>query len=592
KIRVIARLRPRLPGEPPDSSLQVVHVDGRPCVEISNLKNTTTGSFQFQFTNAHPGTATQENIFEQDILPMLEYVYSGITVTIFAYGVTSSGKTHTMQGTKEEPGVIPRVVQVCLRRAMTLASSTMIMSYMEIYKDEAYDLLVQREKAQKLPIRENGQGVVFVANLTSVEVDSVEEFNRLYNRANKQRSVASTNLNHASSRSHAILTLEARSLSPETGARVTCRINLVDLAGSENNNHTGNDAQRMVESSAINKSLSALGQVVDALNRGDSRIPYRNSRLTRVLSDALGGSSLGLIICNVAPGERFRQDTLNTLKFACKARNIESKTVVNERTSPPTTNIPLPPSKPGLASRPSMIAAPRPSMFMAPRSSMAVAPRPSTAGAPWASALPARTGSAMLRAGTVPFQVGSRASSVCGSRPSSNANTRQSSGGPLASISGTTVSSGLPVEDLEEKIRQLVEVEVTKRLTERESSLGERENEFRLREQEIREREKDIPSGIITPLLKHRKDLDNIELLRRLQDLERRCDDANNQGAFAEALTPVSKKKAGRAYVALARDQTQKRVVVLMGDLQAALDLYCKARTFVPDNVKLKERWI
>ncbi|KIY48363.1 hypothetical protein FISHEDRAFT_73723 [Fistulina hepatica ATCC 64428] len=78
KIRVIARLRPRLPGEPPDSSLQVVHVDGRPCVEISNLKNTTTGSFQFQFTNAHPGTATQENIFEQDILPMLEYVYSGI----------------------------------------------------------------------------------------------------------------------------------------------------------------------------------------------------------------------------------------------------------------------------------------------------------------------------------------------------------------------------------------------------------------------------------------------------------------------------------------------------------------------------------
>lgn len=206
--------------------------------------------------------------------------------------------------------------------------------------------------------------MVFVANLTTETLSSVAEFDSIYaqviildpltghcidlrnSRATNQRSVGATKLNHASSRSHAVLTIEVtmtegdrsraiHSLSSIYLTRspvITGKMNLVDLAGSENNKvyssvhasarlaHpvrklTGNDPSRMAESSAINKSLSVLGQVVRDLNLGKARIPYRNSKLTRILQDALGGSSVGLLICNIAPGTKFRKDTLNTLKY-------------------------------------------------------------------------------------------------------------------------------------------------------------------------------------------------------------------------------------------------------------------------------------
>jgi kinesin family member 22 len=133
-----------------------------------------------------------------------------------------------------------------------------------------------------------------------------------FSKALKSRSVGATNLNSHSSRSHAILCISVTRVFEET--TITGVVNLVDLAGSENNKLTGNDPARMLESSAINKSLSVLGQVVHALNSGHSRIPYRDSKLTRILQDALGGNAVGLLICNLAPGTKFRTDTLNTLK--------------------------------------------------------------------------------------------------------------------------------------------------------------------------------------------------------------------------------------------------------------------------------------
>ncbi|KAJ3515071.1 hypothetical protein NLJ89_g1995 [Agrocybe chaxingu] len=326
KVKIAARLRPRIQGELDDDSIHIVHssndtggssssLTGGSFITVPNPRDPTQ-IFKFPFSSCYDQDSTQEEIYRNDVEPLLDIVYSGVTVTIFAYGVTSSGKTYTMQGSKQEPGVIPRVIRGMFDKKNSLKQfqTTLSVSYMEIYKDDVYDLLVDRENAPKLPVRENHAGMVFVANLTSAPISNVAEFDSTYNNATLRRSVGATNLNRASSRSHAILTIEATMVDPVANTTLTGKINLVDLAGSENNKLTGNDPARMAESAAINKSLSVLGQVVHALNQGASRIPYRNSKLTRLLQDALGGTSVGLLICNLAPGIKFRQDTLNTLK--------------------------------------------------------------------------------------------------------------------------------------------------------------------------------------------------------------------------------------------------------------------------------------
>ncbi|KAG5716418.1 Kinesin-like protein KIF22 [Termitomyces sp. T112] len=273
KIKIIARLRPRLNAELDDGSVKVIHSSddtGSSSGSVISVTNPRDPSqvFKFPFSSCYDETSTQEEIFQNDVQPMIDVVYSGVTVTIFAYGVTSSGKTHTMQGSKSEPGVIPRTIQAMFDKKEMISgyNVSLFVSYMEIYKDEVYDLLVTRENAPKLPVRENDAGMVFVANLTSEPISTVEEFDIIYNRATKHRSVGSTNLNHASSRSHAVLTIEAKLYDPVENKILTGKINLVDLAGSENNKLTGNDHSRMAESAAINKSLSVLGQVVHALN--------------------------------------------------------------------------------------------------------------------------------------------------------------------------------------------------------------------------------------------------------------------------------------------------------------------------------------
>ncbi|KAF7970934.1 hypothetical protein HWV62_22580 [Athelia sp. TMB] len=280
-----------------------------------------------------------------------------------------------MQGTKADPGVIPRVVRTMFLKQSQLRRYTAKLSvtYMEIYKDDVYDLLVTRENAPKLPVRENDQGQVFVANLCRIPINSVEEFDALYARATKSRSIGSTNLNHASSRSHAVLTIEVTMSDSESDKTLTGKINLVDLAGSENNKLTGNDPSRMAESAAINKSLSVLGQVVHALNQNASRIPYRNSKLTRILQDALGGNSVCMLICNLAPGVKFRQDTLNTLNFAVRTKNVENKPVVNERDNrvqPKPHFAAIQPPPPKLAPavlQPTAVMSGRPSLVPNPR---------------------------------------------------------------------------------------------------------------------------------------------------------------------------------------------------------------------------------
>lgn len=182
KIKIAARVRPRLEHEIDDEGIQVTHTSGAPsCISVPNPRDVSQ-IFNFPLSSCYDQNSTQEDIFERDVRPLIDVVYSGVTVTIFAYGVTSSGKTHTMQGTKAQPGVIPRVVEAMFEQKASLQRSSveLSVSYMEIYKDEVYDLLVNRETAPKLPVRENDAGQVFVANLTSFPIKSMEEFDRIY----------------------------------------------------------------------------------------------------------------------------------------------------------------------------------------------------------------------------------------------------------------------------------------------------------------------------------------------------------------------------------------------------------------------------
>ncbi|KAL5496032.1 hypothetical protein ACEPAH_3125 [Sanghuangporus vaninii] len=607
KIRIAARLRPNIPGEILDDAVGVENDENGAFVTMTHPRDASQ-RFKFPFSSCYGPDSTQDEIYLNDVKPLLDVVFGGVTVTVFAYGVTSSGKTHTIQGTKAQPGIIPRVVRDIFERSRAVDDSEVdiSVSYMEIYKEEAYDLLVDRDSAPKLPIREDASGQVFVAHLSSLPISGVQDFDRVYASANKRRSVGSTNLNRSSSRSHAILTLQVQMADRDADQTVTGKINLVDLAGSENNKLTGNDPSRMAESSAINKSLSVLGQVVHALNQGASRIPYRNSKLTRILQDALGGNAVGLLICNLAPGTKFRQDTWNTLNlsFASRTKEIENKPVVNVRDNQPAPRAHFA----ALAPQPHVLPA-----VNVPSSSRQVG-RPSL--------LPMTTASKLLgpskgrvsgfgargSTGFQPFTIAPGNVQKTTKRirsESENAGDRRNSDRGNNSGSGIL---GMTEEEIDERIARAVEVEVARRLEERERRREEEERkEIEKQLLEVVQEEdshgstpdvvlpeditrpttsatcSSLPSGILTPLLKRHEDLDN-ELKRRLAELEQKYEQNSREVQLADVLSPTSKKKTGRAYVALARAHSEK------GDLQVALSLYKKAETYVPDNMKLKQR--
>ncbi|KAI0367731.1 kinesin-domain-containing protein [Pilatotrama ljubarskyi] len=562
RVKIAARLRPPISGEQHDNAIRVLRSPSGSAIVVDNPRDPSQ-TFNYPFTSCYDASSTQDEIFDSDVKPLIDLAFSGMTVTIFAYGVTSSGKTHTMQGTRQQPGIIPRAVQdIFLRTGLQSASRSLAVSYMEIYKDEVYDLLVDRESAVKLPVRENEAGKVFVANLSVLPLHTIEDFERAFSHANKQRSVGSTNLNAVSSRSHAILTLHVTVTDHSNNTTLSGKLNLVDLAGSENNKLTGNDASRMAESAAINKSLSVLGQVVHALNQGASRIPYRNSKLTRILQDALGGNSVGLLICNLAPGTKFRQDTLNTLNFAVRTKNIQNKPLVNQQVN--------------ATAGPSSVAI-QPAISAQTRSIPAPAHTTGTR-------LPGPRPSRVPRISNV-ASAGPRTSLTFSSLHAPGAKTE----GKLA-----VVPPHLTEEEINARIAKAVELEVARRLAEREAQRREEEEAAAAAagtSQSVSMHDEQASSlqslqpGLLTPLLKARQSHDE-ELKQRLEELESKFERGNKESHLADVLSPISRKKTGRAYVALARAHTQKN------NLQVALELYRKAEAYVPDNVKLKERII
>ncbi|ORX97824.1 kinesin-domain-containing protein [Basidiobolus meristosporus CBS 931.73] len=346
KVKVVCRVRPFLPHEEPDES---VTVEGN-SVAIVNQRNKSE-NLKYSFDSCYGPDAKQRSIFEKDVKPLIQNIFKGLNTTIFCYGVTGAGKTHTIQGSDKEPGIIPRTLQRVFKEKKKRPELDIKISYMEIYKENVYDLLVPRESNVGLAIREDSNRNIFVANLSEKTITSYEQFEKIYAIACKGRSTASTKLNMASSRSHAILSLQVQWRDEEKKKTITGKTHLIDLAGSEDNRRTGNGKDRMAESAAINKSLFVLGQVVEALNAGATRIPYRDSKMTRILQDSLGGRSLAMMIVNVAPGQKFYLDTHNTLNFATKSKEIVNKAVVNEVADQPKFVKPMAPASLGKAQR-------------------------------------------------------------------------------------------------------------------------------------------------------------------------------------------------------------------------------------------------
>ncbi|PYH84216.1 kinesin-domain-containing protein [Aspergillus uvarum CBS 121591] len=305
-------------------------------VRIPNPKNESE-EYSFQFNAVYEAEATQQELYEAEVAPTVKHLFNGFDVTLFAYGVTGTGKTHTMRGGKSlvDRGVIPRLLSSIYRRSRKMEKESngettvnVSLSYYEIYNDKVFDLFEPPEKRTLagLPLRDNG-GKTVVVGLTERPCHNLKEFEILYDQANINRSTSATKLNAHSSRSHAILCVR---VTVSTGDK-TCvsTASAIDLAGSEDNRRTDNDKERMVESASINKSLFVLAQCVEAISKKHSRIPYRESKMTRILS--LGqNNGLTVMILNLAPVKSYHLDTISSLNFANRTKKIEVREVENE----------------------------------------------------------------------------------------------------------------------------------------------------------------------------------------------------------------------------------------------------------------------
>ncbi|CAD6243285.1 GSCOCG00013021001-RA-CDS [Cotesia congregata] len=277
---------------------------------------------------------------------MLLHAFEGYNVCIFAYGQTGAGKSYTMMGKQEEgqEGIIPQICKDLFRKIGKNSSDTLKhsveVSYMEIYCERVRDLLNPKNKGN-LRVREHPLLGPYVEDLSKLAVMSYEDIHDLIDEGNKARTVAATNMNETSSRSHAVFTIffTQQKYDPTTGLATekVSKISLVDLAGSERADSTGAKGTRLKEGANINKSLTTLGKVISALAEIATKkkkkaefIPYRDSVLTWLLRENLGGNSKTAMIAAVSPADINYDETLSTLRYADRAKQIVCKAVVNE----------------------------------------------------------------------------------------------------------------------------------------------------------------------------------------------------------------------------------------------------------------------
>ncbi|XP_039355679.1 kinesin-like protein KIF22 [Mauremys reevesii] len=341
-VRVCIRLRPCSQGDPCIRSLD------SHSVEIIHWRNMET--IQYEFDTVYGGRATQHDIYTGSVQPVLCHLLEGQNASVLAYGRTGAGKTHTMLGSPEQPGVIPRALQDVLQMTREASRSpgaeewdfSVSMSYLEIYQEKVLDLLEPSQ--QDLPIQEDRDQNILIPGLTEQELRSFRDFEWHFLPASRNRTGASTQLKDGLNRSHAVLLVwVARSQWAPPHCRHVAHLCLVDLPGSKDNRYTGNRSLRLKESGAINASLHVLSKVVDTLNQGLPCVLYRDSKLTRLLQDSLGGLAHSVIIANVTPELHFYFDTLN---FAAKTKQGVNRPFTQETLQTPAA----PPEDPGAGS--------------------------------------------------------------------------------------------------------------------------------------------------------------------------------------------------------------------------------------------------
>ncbi|XP_012068304.1 kinesin-like protein KIN-4A isoform X2 [Jatropha curcas] len=364
-VKVAVHVRPLIGDERAQGCKDCVTViSGKPQVQI--------GTHSFTFDHVYGSTGSPSSaMFEECIAPLVDGLFQGYNATVLAYGQTGSGKTYTMgTGFKDgiQTGIVPQVMNVLFSKIETLKHQTefqLHVSFIEILKEEVRDLLdptclnksdtanghtgkLSVPGKPPIQIRETSNGVITLAGSTEVSVSTLKEMAACLEQGSLSRATGSTNMNNQSSRSHAIFTItleQMRKLNPlfpgdsspneSMNEEYLCaKLHLVDLAGSERAKRTGSDGLRFKEGVHINKGLLALGNVISALGDEKKRkegvhVPYRDSKLTRLLQDSLGGNSKTVMIACISPADINAEETLNTLKYANRARNIQNKPVVN-----------------------------------------------------------------------------------------------------------------------------------------------------------------------------------------------------------------------------------------------------------------------
>ncbi|CAH3031146.1 unnamed protein product [Pocillopora meandrina] len=338
-VKVVVRCRPMNQKEIAQGHQRIIEMNVKKgTIEINNPAKKEEVPRMFTYDSVYDWNSKQIDLYDETFRQLVDSVLEGYNGTIFAYGQTGTGKTFTMEGVRSDPilrGVIPNSFEhIFTHIARTQNQQYLVRaSYLEIYQEDIRDLL-SKDQSRRLELKERPDTGVYVKDLQSFVCKSVKEIEHVMNVGNQNRAVGATNMNEHSSRSHAIFIITIECSEPgadgENHIRVG-KLNMVDLAGSERQTKTGATGERLKEATKINLSLSALGNVISALVDGKStHVPYRDSKLTRLLQDSLGGNARTVMVANIGPASYNFEETITTLRYANRAKNIKNKPKINE----------------------------------------------------------------------------------------------------------------------------------------------------------------------------------------------------------------------------------------------------------------------
>ncbi|EIE23467.1 kinesin family member 3b in complex with Adp [Coccomyxa subellipsoidea C-169] len=340
-VKVVVRCRPQNRAETAASLRSIVSVvTSLKQIDVEDPRIPSGADRKtFSFDSVYDVESSQHQVYHGSVSDVVASVLHGYNGTIFAYGQTGTGKTYTMEGGVDEAskGIIPQSfaqIYTHIEEQSHEVQFLVRVSFLEVYNEEVRDLL-SKDSKRALEVREHRSTGVYIKGLTAIIVKSAKELEKVLEVGKKNRSIGATLMNQDSSRSHSIFTITVEMLEGVTkessGHTRVGKLNLVDLAGSERQSRTQASGERLKEATRINMALSALGNVISALvDNRTGHIPYRDSKLTRLLQDSLGGNTKTVMIANIGPAETDYEETMSTLRYANRAKNIRNLPRINE----------------------------------------------------------------------------------------------------------------------------------------------------------------------------------------------------------------------------------------------------------------------